>query len=429
MIDPRLLRQEFEQTVALLSTRGLPANIGDWPKLDSRRRELIGEVEALRGTKNKLGPEIAKAKKDGKDVTALFADLKASGEREEQINSELQQVEADLLAIEQVIPNVPDSSVPVGTSEESNREEKKWGEVRKFSFEPKPHWEIGENLGILNFEQARKLSGARFAVYRGDGARLERALINFMLEHHRQRGYIEIIPPLLVREETMVGSGQLPKFRAEAFKTAEFDPQLFLVPTSEVALCNLHADEILDAAELPIYYTSYTPCFRAEAGSHGRDVRGLIRLHQFNKVELVKVCSAETSFDELEKLTSDAESILETLNLPYRRITLCTGDMGIAAAKTYDLEVWLPGQGGYREISSCSNTTDFQARRSKTRYRAAAGEKPQLAHMLNGSGLAVGRTFLAILENYQEADGSVTIPEILRPYMNGQDRISVPRGK
>lgn len=423
MIDPRLLRQEFAKTTELLATRGLPSNIADWPKLDARRRELIGEVEAIRGKKNSLGPQIAKAKKDGQDVSALFAELKSSGEREEQINGELAKIETDLLAIEQVIPNMPDSSVPIGTSSDDNREEKKWGTPRKFDFEPKAHWDIGENLGILNFEQARKLSGARFAVYRGDGARLERALINFMLEHHKKRGYIEIIPPLLVREETMVGSGQLPKFRAEAFKTAEFDPQLFLVPTSEVALCNLHADEILEEGQLPIYYTSYTPCFRAEAGSHGRDVRGLIRLHQFNKVELVKVCSAETSFDELEKLTADAESILETLNLPYRRITLCTGDMGIAAAKTYDLEVWLPGQGGYREISSCSNTTDFQARRSKTRYRQAGG-KPQLAHMLNGSGLAVGRTFLAILENYQQADGSVIIPEPLRPFMGGQERIS-----
>ncbi len=423
MIDPRLLRQEFNKVSEQLATRGLPSNIGDWPKLDTRRRELISEVEAIRGAKNKLGPEIAKSKKEGKDVSSLFAELKASGEREEAINAELAKIEADLLAIEQVIPNIPHSSVPVGTTSEENREEKKWGEPRKFSFEPKPHWDIGENLGILNFEQARKLSGARFAVYRGDGARLERALINFMLEHHKQRGYIEIIPPLLVREETMVGSGQLPKFRAEAFKTAEFDPQLFLVPTSEVALCNLHADEIIDEGALPIYYTSYTPCFRAEAGSHGRDVRGLIRLHQFNKVELVKICSAETSFDELDKLVADAESILEALGLPYRRVTLCTGDMGIAAAKTYDLEVWLPGQGGYREISSCSNTTDFQARRSKTRYRGAGG-KPQLAHMLNGSGLAVGRTFLAILENYQEADGSVVIPEILRPYMNGQVKIS-----
>lgn len=423
MIDPRLLRQEFAKTTELLATRGLPSNIGDWPKLDSRRRELIGEVEAIRGNKNKLGPEIAKAKKEGKDVSNLFAELKASGEREEQINAELAQLETNLLAIEQVIPNVPDSSVPVGTSSDDNRIEKTWGSPRKFDFEPKPHWDIGEALGILNFEQARKLSGARFAVYRGDGARLERALINFMLEHHKQRGYTEIIPPLLVREETMVGSGQLPKFRAEAFKTAEFDPQLFLVPTSEVALCNLHADEILEEGELPIYYTSYTPCFRAEAGSHGRDVRGLIRLHQFNKVELVKVCSAETSFEELEKLTADAESILEALNLPYRRMALCTGDMGIAAAKTYDLEVWLPGQGDYREISSCSNTTDFQSRRSKTRYRAAGG-KAQLAHMLNGSGLAVGRTFLAILENYQQADGSVIIPEPLRPFMNGQDKIT-----
>lgn len=425
MIDSKLLRQDFEGTKERLKTRGIPASFDSWKELDEKRRSLLQAVEELRSQKNRLGPQIAKAKKEGQDVSALTTELKASGEREKDIESQLQQIEGDLTGIELVTPNLPHESIPIGTSEESNRVEKHWGEKPSFAFQPKPHWEVGESLGILDFERAAKLSGSRFAVMMGEGARLERALINFMLEHHRARGYVEVFPPLMVRRETMVGSGQLPKFEDQAFKTAEFDPQLFLVPTSEVALCNLHADEILEAEQLPIYYTSFTPCFRAEAGSHGRDVRGLIRLHQFNKVELVKITSAETSFEELEKLTGDAESILEALGLAYRRVTLCSGDMGIAAAKTYDLEVWLPGLDCYREISSCSNTTDYQSRRTKTRYRPTAGAKPQLVHMLNGSGLAVGRTLVAILENYQQADGTVIVPEVLRPYFGD----SVIRGR
>ena len=424
MIDSKLLRQDFAGIKQQLATRGLPENIDAWSGLDERRRAILGEVEELRSRKNKLGPDIAKAKKEGRDVSALTAELKLSGEREKELDGELAAVEDSLLQIELVIPNLPHESVPIGKDEHANRLEKSWGEKRSFSFTPKPHWEIGEQLQILDFERAAKLSGARFVVMRGDGARLERALINFMLEQHRANGYEEIIPPLLVRRETMVGSGQLPKFEDQAFKTAEFDPRLYLIPTSEVALCNMHADEILEANELPKYYTSYTPCFRAEAGSHGRDVRGLIRLHQFNKVELVKITSAETSFEELEKLTRNAESILEALELPYQRMTLSSGDMGIAAAKTHDLEVWLPGQNAFREISSCSNTTDYQSRRTKTRYRPEPGAKPQLAHMLNGSGLAVGRTLVAVLENYQCEDGSVDVPKVLQPFMGGTTKIS-----
>ena len=427
MIDNKILRESFEETIAKLETRGLPANVKDWPELDKKKRELTLEVEAIRARKNSLGPEIARAKKEGSDASALLSELKESGEREKQINSELDDLKTALSEIELLLPNIPDASVPIGTSEEQDRIEKQWGEKRQFSFQPLPHWEIGEKLNILDFERAAKLSGARFALYRGGGARLERALINFMLDRHREKGYLEVIPPFLVRAETMQGSGQLPKFEEDLFQTPSVDPKLYLIPTSEVALVNMHVDQILAAEDLPLYYTAYTPCFRAEAGSHGRDVRGLIRLHQFNKVELVKVTEEETSYEELESLTEDAESILEQLELPYQRKTLCSGEAGLASAKTYDLEVWLPGQGEYREISSCSNTTDFQSRRTKTRYRKTAKDKPKLAHMLNGSGLAVGRTFLAILENYQQEDGSVTIPQALQPYMNGEEVLGLAK--
>jgi seryl-tRNA synthetase len=425
MIDPKLLREQFSFIKEQLKTRGLPENIDLWPELDSRRRTLIGEFEGIRAEKNRLGPMIANAKKNKSDVSELLSSMKAVGEREKELQVQIDEIESKLIDIELLIPNLPHESVPIGDAEESNRIEKEWGNKPSFSFQPKAHWDIAESLGILDFETAAKLSGARFVVYKADGARLERALINFMLEHNRERGYTEIIPPLMVRRDTMIGSGQLPKFEQELFKTQDVSPQLFLIPTSEVALCNLHRDEILSEERLPISYTSYTPCFRAEAGSHGKDVRGLIRLHQFNKVELVKITSAESSFEELEKLTSDAESILEELGLAYRRVTLSTGDMGIAASKTYDLEVWLPGLGCYREISSCSNTCSFQSRRTKTRYKSAGSSKTTFVHMLNGSGLAVGRTLVAILENYQEQDGSVIIPKPLRAYMNGQEIIKV----
>ncbi len=424
MLDLKQLRDDFAGVKKSLSTRNAPPELDKIPALDERRRELIGKAEEIRAQKNKLGPEIANAKKDGRDVSALLASLKESGDREKEFSQELDGIEKEIENIALILPNIPHETVPVGKSETDNRVEKTWGARPTFSFPPKAHWDIAENLGIVDFETAARLSGARFSLYRGDGARLERALINFMLEHHAQRGYTEIIPPLLVKAETMMGSGQLPKFEADLFKTGEFEPKLYLIPTSEVPLCNLHVDEIIDHSRLPFYYTAYTPCFRAEAGSYGRDVRGLIRLHQFNKVELVKITDDETSWDEHEKLTRDAESILEALGLHYRRITLCTGDMGLAAAKTYDLEVWLPGMDAFREISSCSNTGDFQARRTKTRFKKSAADKPRFVHMLNGSGLAVGRTFLAILENYQQADGSVVIPEVLRPFMRGQEVIA-----
>ncbi|OVE80289.1 serine--tRNA ligase [bacterium J17] len=425
MLDPKLLRQEFDSVKERLAARGLPEDFDDWPKLDEQRRKLILEVEEIRATKNRLGPDIAVGKKEGRDVSALISDLKASGEREKELDKELQQVEADLLNIELLLPNLPQEDVPVGADETANREEKVWGEKRSFDFEPKAHWDIGEGLGILDFEAAAKISGARFVIYKGAGALLERALINFMIDRHVENGYLEVMPPLLVRSETVMGSGQLPKFEADLFKTDGEQP-LYLIPTSEVPLCNMHVGEILPSDELPLSYVAFTPCFRSEAGSHGRDVRGLIRLHQFNKVELVKICTAKQAAEEHEKLTRDAESVLEALNLPYRRLTLSTGDMGMAASKTYDLEVWLPGADAYREISSCSTTSDFQGRRTKTRHRASKSEKPALVHMLNGSGLAVGRTLVAILENYQQADGSVEIPDVLRPYMRGKGKIEVP---
>ncbi|MDD2942480.1 MAG: serine--tRNA ligase [bacterium] len=422
MIDGKILRDSFAVVAEQLRTRGLPEDFHQWPKLDEERRRLVTALQELRTEKKALNPEIARARKAGEDVSALFERLRESGQKEKELEVSLQEVEEKLKKIELTTPNIPHESVPVGTSEADNRIEKTWGTPRKFEFTPKNHWDIGEALDILDFERAAKLSGARFVIYKGDGARLERAIAAFMLDEHRKRGYTEIIPPILVREEAMIGSGQLPKFADDAFKTANEIP-FYLIPTSEVALCNLHADEILAEDELPLNYTSFTPCFRAEAGSYGKDVRGLIRLHQFNKVELVKITDAATSFVELENITSDAENILEKLELPYRRMTLCTGDAGIASAKTHDLEVWLPGQSTYREISSCTNTTDYQARRMKVRYRSKESGKPEFAHLLNGSGLAVGRTFVAILENYQTAEGEVVIPEVLRPYMGGQEII------
>lgn len=423
MIDPKLLRENFSFVQERLSTRAVPDNLSSWPKLDEQRRAVISEVEQIRAEKNRVSPDIARGKKEGKDVSALMNQVKAAGDREKELSQQLERIEQELMNIELLIPNLPHESIPLGKSEAENRVEKTWGKKPEFSFTPKPHWDLAENLGIVDFELAAKLSGSRFALYRGAGARLERALTAFMLDHHTKRGYTEIFPPFLVRREIMVGSGQLPKFEADLFKTGTPEAPWYLIPTSEVVLCNMHIDEILAEDTLPRNYTAYTPCFRGEAGSHGKDVRGLIRLHQFNKVELVKITSAETSFQELEKLTADAESILETLGLPYRRVTLCSGDMGMAATKTYDLEVWLPGLNCYREISSCSNTGDYQARRTKTRYRPKQGDKPVLAHMLNGSGLAVGRTFVAVLENYQQQDGSIMIPQALRPYLNGEEII------
>lgn len=421
MLEAKLLRENFENIQQLLEGRGAPESFSSWPSLDKERRSLIAEAENLRAKKNSLNPKVAAAKKAGEDATALFAELKEIGGVEKEISSKLEVVETQIAALELVIPNLPHSDVPEGLTEDDNVEVKRVGEVKELGFEAKSHADIGEELKIIDFERAAKVSGARFAYLLGDGARLERALAQFMLDKARANGYSEVIPPYLVRRDALVGSGQLPKFEEEVFKTAG-EQELFLIPTSEVSLCNIRAGEIVDAAELPIRMCALSPCFRAEAGSYGKDVRGLIRMHQFHKVELVIISNKESSYQEHEKMVSDAEGILEELELPYRRITLCRGDMGFSAAKTYDLEVWLPSQKQYREISSCSNTEGFQARRNKTRYRAGK-EKPEPVHMLNGSGLAVGRTLVAVLENYQQADGSVVIPEVLRSYMGGQERI------
>ena len=351
--------------------------------------------------------------------------MKGVAEEVKELEALLQDVQARLDHVLLLLPNVPDPSVPVGADASANQEVRRVGEPRRFDFTPKAHWDLGPELGILDFDRAAKISGARFAVYFEAGARLERALIQFMLDlHTRQRGYREVIPPYLVTAETLLGTGQLPKFEAELFKTRAGEKDLYLIPTAEVPLTALHRDEILEAADLPRKYVAFTPCFRSEAGSYGKDVRGLIRQHQFHKVELVKLTAPEASLSELESMVADAEEVLKRLQLPYRVIVLCTGDMGFWSAKTYDLEVWLPGQGLYREISSCSTCTDYQSRRSSIRYRPAPKEKPRFVHTLNGSGLAVGRTFIAILENYQQADGSVVIPEALRPYMDGRERIT-----
>jgi seryl-tRNA synthetase len=350
--------------------------------------------------------------------------MKGVAERIKQGEARLEQVKSAIERFLLVVPNLPDASVPVGKDAAANQEVRRVGEPRKFDFEPRGHADLGTDLGILDFERAARLSGARFAVYWAEGARLERALIQFMLDLQTSRGYTEVIPPYLVTAETLTGTGQLPKFEGDLFKTSAGDRDLYLIPTAEVPLTNLHKDEILEAAELPRKYVAFTPCFRSEAGSYGKDVRGLIRLHQFHKVELVKLTAAESSMAELESMTADAEEVLKRLGLPYRVVVLSTGDMGFSAAKTYDIEVWLPGQQTYREISSCSNCTDFQARRASLRYRPEPGGKPRFLHTLNGSGLAVGRTLVAVLENYQQQDGSVLIPEALRPYMGGLERIT-----
>jgi seryl-tRNA synthetase len=388
------------------------------------RRALIQQTEELRHEQRTVGEEIARRGKAKQDASELKAGMKGVAERIKQGEARLEEVKAAIERFLMVVPNLPDASVPVGKDASANEEVRRVGEPRAFDFTPKGHAELGVELGILDFERAARLSGARFAVYWNEGARLERALIQLMLDLQVGRGYTEVIPPYLVTAETLTGTGQLPKFEGDLFKTAAGDRELYLIPTAEVPLTNLHREEILDAAELPKRYVAFTPCFRSEAGSYGKDVRGLIRLHQFHKVELVKLTSAESSMAELESMTADAEEVLKRLGLPYRVVVLSTGDMGFSAAKTYDIEVWLPGQQAYREISSCSNCTDFQARRAGLRYRPEPGAKPRFLHTLNGSGLAVGRTLVAVLENYQQQDGSVLVPEALRPYMGGLERIT-----
>jgi len=426
MLDPAYVRAHLDEARAGLRNRGLDpdAVLGPFTTLDAKRRELIPRVEHLKREQNASSEEVARAKKQGLDPSAIFAANKARGQQIKQLEAELGEVDQQLADLLMTVPNLPHASVPVGKTAEDNSEVRRHGEPRAFDFEPKPHWEIGPALGILDFERATRMSGARFSVLMGPGARLARALINFMLElHTREHGYTEVEPPFLVNADALRGTGNLPKFEQDLFKIAG-DWDLFLIPTAEVPLTNLYRGEILDGRQLPLRYTAYTPCFRSEAGSYGADVRGLIRQHQFDKVELVKFTTPEQSFDELESLTANAEEVLKRLELPYRTMLLCTGDMGFASAKTYDIEVWLPSQRTFREISSCSNTMAFQARRASIKFRPHGTGKVEYAHTLNGSGLAVGRTWIAIVENYQERDGSVTIPTALRPYMGGVERIT-----
>jgi seryl-tRNA synthetase len=425
MIDPTSVRDHLDAVRAAYRNRGLDADadLEQLATLETRRRRLIPEMEGLKREQNAAGDEVARAKRQGLDATPLFAASKARAQHIRQLEIQLDQTEQQRAALLMTLPNLPHASVPIGRSAEDNQEVRRHGTPREFDFEPKPHWEIGPALGILDFERATKMSGSRFSVLMGMGARLARALINFMLDiHTREHGYVEVEPPFMVNAAALRGTGNLPKFEQDLFKIAG-DWDLYLIPTAEVPLTNLHRDEILDGRQLPLRYTAYTPCFRSEAGSYGADVRGLIRQHQFDKVELVKFTVPDQSYDELELLTRNAESILERLGLPYRTVVLSTGDMGFAAAKTYDIEVWLPSQKTYREISSCSNTEGFQARRANIKFRPAGTGKAEFVHTLNGSGLAVGRTLIAILENYQQADGSVVVPEALRPYMGGRDTI------
>ena len=395
----------------------------DFQAIDAERRQAITQTEQLKAKRNQASEEIARLKKNKEDATAQIEATKEMREQIQELEKKSTDADARLRELLTALPNLPNASVPVGKSEADNVEARRWGAPPKFDFTPKPHWELGEHLGILDLERAAKISGARFAVYWALGARLERALANFMLDlHTREHGYTEVLPPYMVNSESMYGTGQLPKFAQDLFRVPHGEKDLWLIPTAEVPVTNLYRDETLDAAKLPISLTAYTPCFRSEAGSYGKDVRGIIRQHQFQKVELVKFARPEASYDELEKLTNNAETVLQKLGLHYRVMTLCTADIGFSAAKTYDIEVWLPGQNLFREISSCSNFESFQARRANIRYRPEGKNKTELVHTLNGSGLAVGRTWVAIVENYQQADGSVLIPAALQPYM-GTDRI------
>ena len=417
MLDIKRIREDYEGVKAAVESRGH----GDFglsliPELDAKRRAVLAEVEAMKNKQNVVSKEIPKLKKAGQDASAVMAEMKELSAKIKAMDEELAQIEADLQNALLNVPNTPCAEVAVGASDADNVEVKKFMEPTKFDFEPKAHWDIGQDLDILDFERAAKLSGTRFTVYKGLGARLERSIINFMLDlHTTQNGFTEILPPFMVNRAAMTGTGQLPKFEEDMFHVPAKD--FFLIPTAEVPVTNLRANEIIDAEELPVYYTAYTPCFRKEAGSAGRDTRGLIRQHQFNKVELVKFCKPEDSYNELASLLAAAESVLQTLEIPYRVVRLCTGDLGFSSAETYDIEVWMPSYGRYVEISSCSNFEAFQARRANIRFRRSAKDKPEFVHTLNGSGLAVGRTCAAILENYQQADGSVVIPEALRKYM------------
>jgi seryl-tRNA synthetase len=422
VLDIKYLRQNIDTVAVKLRERGQAMNLDNFIALDAKRRDIIQEVEGLRSERNAVSKQIGEKKKNKEDASEIIARMGAVSDRIKQLDEALKQTDEELDAIVMTIPNVPHASVVCGKGAEDNPVIRTWGEKPLFTFPPKAHWEIGEALNILDFARGAKITGARFTLYRGLGARLERALFNFMLDlHTSQHGYTEVLTPFLVNRQSMTGTGQLPKFEEDLFRIDKLD--YFLIPTAEVPVTNIHRDEILSEQELPIRYVAYSPCFRAEAGSYGKDTRGLIRQHQFNKVELVKFTRPEESYEELEKLTLNAEEVLKRLGIPYRTVSLCTVDLGFSSAKTYDLEAWLPGQDAYREISSCSNFEEFQARRASIRFRRDQSGKVEFVHTLNGSGLAVGRTLVAILENYQQADGSVVIPKALRPYMGGVDRI------
>ncbi|HXY62403.1 MAG TPA: serine--tRNA ligase [Nitrospirota bacterium] len=426
MLDLRFVRENADAVNAGLARRGMSFDLTEFLALDTKRRGAQQDIEILRRRRNAVSEEIGRLKKAGQPAEEKVAEMRAVGDTITALENGTREVEEAQLNILLTIPNLPHSSVPDGKDENDNKEIRRWslqgGEPPKFSFEPKPHWDLAEYLDIIDFDRAAKITGARFALYKGMGARLERALINFMLDlHTTEHGYLEVLPPFMVNKTSMTATGQLPKFEEELFKVEQ--GTYFLIPTAEVPVTNIHRDEILREESLPLLYTAYTPCFRREAGSYGKDTRGLIRQHQFNKVELVKFTRPDSSYEELEKLTHQAEEVLKRLGLAYRVIVLCTGDMGFSSAKTYDIEVWLPAQNKYREISSCSNFEDFQARRGNIRYRTKGGKKTELVHTLNGSGLAVGRTVVAILENYQQPDGTVIIPEVLRKYMGGAEKI------
>jgi seryl-tRNA synthetase len=422
MLDIRYLRQNIDFVVRKMRERGQEMNLECFIDLDARRRDIIQEVEGLRSERNTVSKQIGERKKNREDATDIIAHMGDVSNRIKELDETLKQTDEDLHAILMTLPNIPHASVVCGKGAEENPVVRVWGEKPTFPFAPRPHWEIGEDLNILDFIRGAKITGARFTLYRGLGARLERALINFMVDlHTREHGYIEVLTPFMVNRESMTGTGQLPKFEEDLFRIDKVD--YFLIPTAEVPVTNIHREEILSEKELPICYAAYSPCFRAEAGSYGKDTRGLIRQHQFNKVELVKFATPEASYEELEKLTLNAEEVLKRLKIPYRVVCLCTADLGFSAAKTYDLEAWLPGQDAYREISSCSSFEEFQARRASIRFRREESGKVEFVHTMNGSALAVGRTLVAILENYQREDGSVAIPDALQPYMGGVDRI------
>jgi len=422
MLDMKFIRENLEEAEQRLATRGGAVSLDGFRALDERRRSLLRESETLKALRNTVSEEIARIK-DKSQAQDKILEMREVSNRIKGMDEELKQVDEELNSFLLTVPNLPHAATPLGVSENDNVQVRVWGEAKELPFAAKPHWELGEDLGILDFERGAKITGARFTLYRGAGARLERALINFMLDLHTDiHGYTEVLPPFMVNRDSMTGTGQLPKFEEDLFKMT--DPDYFLIPTAEVPVTNIHRAEILKKSDLPICYTAYTPCFRREAGSYGKDTRGLIRQHQFNKVELVKFTHPSKSDAELENLTADAEKVLQLLELPYRVMALCSGDIGFSAAKTYDIEVWLPGQSCYREISSCSTFGDFQARRAGIRFREEEKSKPEFVHTINGSGLAVGRTLVAILENYQQEDGSVVVPAALRSYMGGLERIS-----